>query len=460
MNKAFLWDNLLEYIEGQLVIPILGPELLLTRVDGRDVMLHRYLAERLAAEFRIASNDLPEDDTLNFVVCRVLDDNNDPEAIYPAVNRIIRGSRLTVPEPLLKLARIRHFKLFITTTFDSLLEQALTQERPESASPTQVITYSPEDPQDLEPEWQNSQGAIVYHLLGKVSASPDYVITEEDTLEYFHGMQKERPEILFDTLREKHLLIIGSSFPDWLARFFIRIAKGDPLPSSQRRRFEFVVDRRVHGQREDKNLVLFLDHFSSSTRIFEEGGAIDFVNELSARYEKLHPPGEVAAPLPAVPPEAGVQSRAPLLFLSYASEDLETAKTIRDALTQLGWDVWFDKRKLEGGDHYGQKIEEGINNCALFLPIISATTQRRRIGYFREEWLLAAERLRQVSDRATWVIPIAIDDTPEKGADIPEIFEKLELQWLRLPSGKPTPEFTKRLENLLREEIKRQKGIK
>jgi hypothetical protein len=463
MSKAFLWDNLLEYIDGQSVIPILGPELLVSRIDGRDVMVHRYVAERLAEEFGIASNDLPEDDTLNFVVCRFLDDpKNRREEIYPAINRIIKASALalTVPEPLRKLARIRHFKLFITTTFDSLLEQALAQERPKDVSPTRVLTYSPNDPQDLERDWRETQSQVVYHLLGKVSPSADYVITEEDTLEYFYGMQKERPEILFDALKESHLLIIGSSFPDWLARFFIRIAKGDRLPSDERKRFEIVVDRRVYGQREDKNLVLFLDLFSYGTKIFAEGGAIEFVNELSERYQKRHPPGEAAVPLPAVAPKAGVAQESPLIFLSYASEDLEAVKKIRDELAQLGWDVWFDKRKLEGGDHFGLEIEEGIKACALFLPIISANTQRRTEGYFRDEWLIAAKRLRRISDKATWAIPIAIDETPEKEADIPEIFVKLELQWVRLPSGKPTPEFTKRMTDLFRDERKRQRGMK
>ena len=46
MSKAFLWDNLLEYVDGQSVIPIFGPELLVSRIDGRDVLVHRYVAER------------------------------------------------------------------------------------------------------------------------------------------------------------------------------------------------------------------------------------------------------------------------------------------------------------------------------------------------------------------------------------------------------------------------------
>src|SRR5206468_10281930 len=135
----------------------------------------------------------------------VLDDQNKREEIYPTINRIVKDGALTVPEPLRKLARIRHFKLFVTTTFDSLLEQALSQERPEE--PTRVLTYSPKDPQDLEPDWGEAQGQIVYHLLGKVSPSADYVITEEDTLEYFYGMQRDWPEILFDEFKGSHLLI-------------------------------------------------------------------------------------------------------------------------------------------------------------------------------------------------------------------------------------------------------------
>ncbi len=461
MNTTFRWDNLLEFIDAQRVIPILGPDLLVGSVNGREMTLHRYLAECLAEVYGIAAHEIPEDNALNFVVCCFLEQNKGRrEEIYPEINRIIKRGAFTVPEPLRKLARIRHFKLFVTTTFDSLLEQALATERPGDASAIEVLTYSPNDPRDLGCELEKVPGPIVYHLFGKVSPSPDYVITEEDTLEYLYGLQRERPETLFDEFKRNHLLIIGSSFPDWLARFFIRIAKGERLFSMERQRLEIVADSQVFGKREDKNLVLFLDHFSYGTRIFGEGGAIEFVNELSTRYEKLHPPGEGPTPLPDVPSEARIARESPLIFLSYASQDLEITKKIRDALTQVGWDVWFDKRKLEGGDHFGQKIEDGINTCVLFLPIISTTTQRRKEGYFRDEWLLAAERLRRFSDQATWVIPIAIDDTAEKGADIPKIFVELELQWIRLAGGRPTTEFTSRMTDLLRQERKRQKGMK
>jgi hypothetical protein len=59
--------------------------LLVTRVGERNVLLHRYIAERIAQEFDIAMPaELSEDDVLNFVVCRFLDDHRcRREDIYP-----------------------------------------------------------------------------------------------------------------------------------------------------------------------------------------------------------------------------------------------------------------------------------------------------------------------------------------------------------------------------------------
>jgi hypothetical protein len=71
----------------------------------------------------------------------------------------------------------------------------------------------------------------VYHLFGKLSSQPDYVITDEDLLEFLYHMQSKTvaAEHLFDALRDNHLLFIGCSFPDWLSRFLLRIAKSRQL---------------------------------------------------------------------------------------------------------------------------------------------------------------------------------------------------------------------------------------
>ena len=38
------------------------------------------------------------------------------------------------------------------------------------------------------------------------------------------------------------------------------------------------------------------------------------------------------------------------VFLSYASQDAEAARSICDALQAVGLDVWFDQSELRGGD--------------------------------------------------------------------------------------------------------------
>ena len=80
------------------------------------------------------------------------------------------------------------------------------------------------------------------------------------------------------------------------------------------------------------------------------------------------------------------------VFLSYASQDVEAARRICDALRVAGIEVWFDQSELRGGDAWDHKIRQQIRDCALFIPIISVNTQARSEGYFRLEWRLADQR--------------------------------------------------------------------
>ena len=81
------------------------------------------------------------------------------------------------------------------------------------------------------------------------------------------------------------------------------------------------------------------------------------------------------------------------VFLSYASQDSEVALRICEALRAGGVEVWLDQEGgLVGGDAWDRKIREQIASCALFIPIVSASTQARHEGYFRLEWKLAVAR--------------------------------------------------------------------
>ncbi|HEY0745691.1 MAG TPA: TIR domain-containing protein [Steroidobacteraceae bacterium] len=135
------------------------------------------------------------------------------------------------------------------------------------------------------------------------------------------------------------------------------------------------------------------------------------------------------------------------VFLSYASQDAEAARRICEALRAGGVEVWLDTSDLRGGDSWDQKIRRQIRDCALFVPVISATTQDRAEGYFRREWKMAVERTNDISDRVAFLVPVVIDDTTDRDADVPEAFRNV--QWTRLPDAVTPSEFVERIAGLM-----------
>jgi TolB-like protein len=126
-------------------------------------------------------------------------------------------------------------------------------------------------------------------------------------------------------------------------------------------------------------------------------------------------------------------TRAPTVFLSYASADREAARVLKDALPTFGLEVWYDESDLGGGEIWDQKIRKQIRECDYFMPLISAQTEARHEGYFRREWRLAVERTLDMADDHAFLLPVVIDDTSQSGARVPEKF--LSIQWVRVPGG-------------------------
>jgi TolB-like protein/Tfp pilus assembly protein PilF len=135
------------------------------------------------------------------------------------------------------------------------------------------------------------------------------------------------------------------------------------------------------------------------------------------------------------------------VFLSYASQDSEAAKRICESLRAAGVGVWFDQNELRGGDAWDQRLRRHIQDCALFIPIISEHTQARAEGYFRLEWDLADQRTHMVSRNRAFIIPVCLDATPENRADVPETFVKV--QWTRLGDAETLAKFCERIKALL-----------
>jgi TolB-like protein/tetratricopeptide (TPR) repeat protein len=146
-----------------------------------------------------------------------------------------------------------------------------------------------------------------------------------------------------------------------------------------------------------------------------------------------------------------VTERSHAVFLSYASQDAQAAEKICAALRAAGIEVFLDQSELRGGDAWDQKIRREIQDCALFIAIISANTASRHEGYFRLEWDLADQRTHMIARSRAFVVPVCLDLTTQAAADVPESFNRV--QWTRLPGGETPPTFVERIKHLLAPEL-------
>jgi Tol biopolymer transport system component len=138
------------------------------------------------------------------------------------------------------------------------------------------------------------------------------------------------------------------------------------------------------------------------------------------------------------------------VFISYASEDADAAQRICAALRAADMEVWFDQSDLKGGEAWDAAIRRQIKACALFMPIISASTSARAEGYFRLEWKLAVDRSYLMAAEKTFLLPVVIDSTRDAEALVPDKFR--EVQWSYVPGGEAPPAFIERVSRLLSSE--------
>lgn len=437
------WSKLLQSIAKGVVIPIVGRDLLRIEIEGRSQMLYEYLAQRLAKELEV--DECGPCSSIDQVVAAYLNASrrNSRDDVNVKTFEILSElhGQAPVPEPLRKLATIEPLRLFISTTVDSFLARAL------NAPADHVFAYAPNSALcDIPRDYQRSPHRAVFHLFGKISGIPDSALIDEETLEFIWKLHEEsmsgRLANLFDELRTKRLLLIGNAHPDWLARFFVRLSRRERLYSGNEAR-EFVADGAVVA---DVHLRDFLENFSPQTKSFGVASPIEFVDQLAEKWNAF---ADKSAAAEVQASAAVVTNKPPAVFVSYASQDVQSVERLQNSLGNAGLDVWFDKGRLGSGDPWWPVIEQNIASCDVFVPVISANTNKRDEGIFIREWNRALERLRDM-DRATarLIHPVIIDDTPENAVSFSGFRE---FHYTRATGGEAQPEFIKTLTDIVRE---------
>jgi len=429
------WEDLLIFIDEGRVIPIVGEGVVTFGPDNRN--LYEWMAKCLAEKLQIPPDCLPSMPNLNEVVCRHLLRGGSRNLIYTRLQRLLRDE---CPEPgaaLRALASISAFNFFISTTFDHLLENALNAQRYGGQPLTQRLSFFPEAAlKDLPVRKSELSRATVYHLLGHVSPSPEYVVWEEDALEFVCALHQHLPvmEKLARDLKEHGLLVIGLNFSDWLVRFFLRITKQSRLSEARANTEVLAVGPAVGGS---EGMVLFFGGVSRNIQVIECDPSA-FVLEMDRRWHEKHPVIEGSRGEFVPPPESEMPAGA--IFMSYAREDEEAARRLKAGLERHGCVVWYDRERLKPGGNWHNNLEDEVKGgSTLFLSVISRTTEGAPAGYFHQERNWAAEWQAMFSEGEEFYVPVIIDDSPLATKREPRSFRNV--QATHLPGGEVTADF-------------------
>jgi hypothetical protein len=110
----------------------------------------------------------------------------------------------------------------------------------------------------------------------------------------------------------------------------------------------------------------------------------------------------------------------PLVFVSYAREDLPTVKTIIEFLTKQGVNVWVDYRCLRPGEKWAAAIERTIPSARYFLALISNQTLSKT-GYVQKEVKTAWAVADQHPDSNIFIIPARLEPCEVRGTKFAEL---------------------------------------
>jgi hypothetical protein len=453
-KEELFWTALLPMIARGSVVPIIGPDLLqmrALRIPGTPrplraplatLISRRALARNGAKRADVRMIRTPDDAAIWY---RAAWPNLGMRPFYETIAEVAHDEVFHVPPALAALASIDGFGLYVTTTWDPLLDRAISVRRKGAAAQVEIVAYSPKRPRDLtQARFDDLESEapqlppMVFHLFGQASRNAEFALTEEDMLEYLHSLlaKERKPERLIDVLARRTLLILGCRYPDWLARFVLRVTNHDRL--SLRSEGAVLVDESV-----DPSLQRFLHRYAGKVDV--RIGAEAFVSELARRWAEFRSTTSAGSSAPQQHASADQDS----VFVSYAHEDAETARRVVDALRAAPLPVWFDEISLTPGVDWARDIHDAIGRCSLFIPILSRALNTDDRHYVFKEWRAAVDQAAMFRPGRIFIVPCVIDDLSPNADWLPEEFRAAQVG--QLGTNGSLVQFVDHVRNLVRQ---------
>jgi hypothetical protein len=229
------YNLMLNYYNSDQLIPIIGGELLKIRKgiheDGQDRLLtfEQYVIEKMTNLF-IEDPNCPN--TMSELALKLPSlSSNDITAIYRQIpfEDVIAGQ-------VKKIVDLDKFNLFISTSYDRKLEEAMAADNSLKAEPI-IWTHLKREPLVINLEKPTRKIIYLFGAVGKGPLIEEVSINDEDKLEALFSMSLVNSRYmstvneafsLLEFLKNKILLFIGNNFQDSFMRFMVRTLYNSP----------------------------------------------------------------------------------------------------------------------------------------------------------------------------------------------------------------------------------------
>ncbi|MDH6247466.1 toll/interleukin-1 receptor domain-containing protein [Mycobacterium sp. OTB74] len=434
MDEDF-WDDLLSHIRQQVLVPVIGPDLAIVNVGGAERTLTTVIGQRVAEHFHL---DVPPGDiaTGEAVEAYLRERGADEaERLYRVINDIIIELDPLPGDGLRDLAAIDDLRFLVSTTPDQLLARAINEVRFNGRPGVRQLAFSLN--QSTNQQALNARepttDTVVLNLFGQASSTPQYAIHDEDRLEWMHSLVSDTaslPDWIAHRLKHQPILFIGCEIPDWLGRFLLRMSSETRL-SLERSQFFFA---GCTSSREPSLSNFFGTYCRRGLVEQTDMDPVEFVAQLRSRWEARRTP----KCRPMAHATAQLESGDPKVFISYMREDIDAARRLRNAICDLGGEVWFDEDGIRPGDKWEQEVWTQIRGARLFIAVISANMKDVDEGFVYNEWNQALKRSRSIVGRS-FIVPVVIDEDyngdPNSYPNLLPGFHDLDFGWA--PGGDP-----------------------
>ncbi|MDQ6814130.1 MAG: toll/interleukin-1 receptor domain-containing protein, partial [Bacteroidota bacterium] len=352
------WQQLLSAISDKQLIPIIGGELFTFQANGKAESLDNFLSKKL-----LEDNNLQQDESLSLPDAVELL-RKEKNLLPKDINKTLRENTEMLSQrfPLLeKFFSIDLLSFYLNTTvYDNIIANTIKKVRNQQASAIDFSIRSRfKDCDDIE----DLEAPLLFNVFGSFK-SADPAVTEEEMLEFTASFQEKMnvyATSVLDALKNKTLLFLGCTNPEWLVRFLVRVVSNERIQDWAKRNSQIMIVNDQSNFRQKQ-----YDFLKSHNAVTYAGNTNDFVEELSTRWKMKHPN----------------QANCKTVFLSYSKKDAEAVERLKQTLTVLNNVVcWYDKEKLHSGDNFKKVITENIKNADLFIPLISQNSLQNEDSY-------------------------------------------------------------------------------